>query len=55
MGWIYFIAAVALGSMLIAGAFGLRLRPERAMRFFMATNIYLAGVFFAIALDALVL
>ncbi len=55
MGWIYFIAAVALGSMLIAGAFGLRPRPERAMRFFMATNIYLAGVFFAIALDALVL
>ena len=55
MGWIYFIAAVTLGSMLIAGAFGLRLRPERAMRFFTATNIYLAGVFLAIALDALVL
>ena len=55
MGWIYFVAAVALGALLIAGAFSLRLRPDQAMRFFTATNVYLAGLFLAIAVDGLLL
>jgi protoheme IX farnesyltransferase len=55
MGWIYFVAAVALGALLITGAFSLRLRPDQAMRFFTATNVYLAGLFLAIAVDGLLL
>ena len=55
MGWIYFVAAVALGALLIAGAFSLRLRPDQTMRFFTATNVYLAGLFLAIAVDGLLL
>ncbi len=55
MGWIYFVAAVSLGAMLIAGAFSLRLSPHQAMRFFTATNVYLAGLFLAIAVDGLLL
>ena len=55
MGWIYFVSALVLGSALVAGAFALRMRPEQAMRFFTATNIYLAGLFLAIAVDALLL
>jgi protoheme IX farnesyltransferase len=55
MGWIYLIAAIGLGSLLIAGAFVLRARPNQAMRYFAATNGYLAGLFLAIALDGLLL
>ena len=55
MGWIYAVSAVGLGSVLIAGAFVLRLRPEQAMRYFTVTNVYLAGLFLAIAVDVLVL
>jgi heme o synthase len=53
-GWIYLTAAVLLGGMLVAGAVALRRRPERAMRFFATTNVYLAGLFLAIAIDGLV-
>ena len=40
---------------LIAGAVHLRANPDMAMRYFTATNGYLAGVFLAIAIDVLVL
>ncbi|GMQ86562.1 MAG: heme o synthase [Acidimicrobiia bacterium] len=55
MGWIYLSAAVGLGVVLIAGAMHLRSHPQEAMRYFTATNVYLAGLFLAIAVDGLVL
>lgn len=55
VGWIYYLAAIGLGAVLITGAFALRLRPDQAMRYFTVTNIYLAGLFGAIALDGLIL
>lgn len=55
MGWIYLAAALALGAGLVAGALGLRSRPEQAMRFFTVTNVYLAGLFLAIAVDGLLI
>lgn len=55
MGWIYLIAAIGLGSVLIAGGFVLRARPNQAMRYFAVTNGYLAGLFLAIAVDGLLL
>lgn len=54
-GWIYVTAAVLFGGLLLAGAVALRRRPERAMRFFTSTNVYLAGLFLAIAVDGLLL
>ena len=55
VGWIYLAAVVLLGSWLIAGAVHLRANPDMAMRYFTATNGYLAGVFLAVAIDVLVL
>ena len=55
MGWIYLSAAVVLGAVLITGAMHLRSHPQEAMRYFTATNVYLAGLFLAIAVDAIVL
>jgi len=55
MGWIYLTAAVLLGLALIVGAARLRRDPDLAMRYFTVTNLYLAGVFLAIAVDGLVL
>ena len=55
VGWIYLAAVVVLGAWLIAGAFHLRTNSDMAMRYFTATNGYLAGVFLALAIDVLVL
>jgi protoheme IX farnesyltransferase len=55
VGWIYLAAVVVLGAWLIAGAFHLRANSGMAMRYFTATNGYLAGVFLAVAIDVLVL
>ena len=54
-GWIYLAAVIVLGAWLIAGAFHLRAHADMAMRYFTATNGYLAGVFLAVAIDVLVL
>jgi heme o synthase len=54
-GWIYLAGAGLLAAMLLAGAVALRRRPERAMRFFTTTNVYLAALFLAIAVDGLLL
>jgi protoheme IX farnesyltransferase len=54
VGWIYLAAVVVLGAWLIAGAFHLRANSGMAMRYFTATNGYLAGVFLAVAIDVLV-
>jgi len=55
MGWVYLGAAVLLGAVLIYGAVRLRQEPGKAMRYFGYTNVYLAGVFVAMAVDRLVL
>ena len=55
VGWIYLAAVVVLGAWLISGAVHLRANPDMAMRYFTATNGYLAGVFLAVAIDVLVL
>jgi protoheme IX farnesyltransferase len=53
LGWIYAAAAVVLGAVLIGGALRLRTDPKEAMRYFTLTNVYLAGLFLAIAVDGL--
>jgi protoheme IX farnesyltransferase len=53
IGWIYLAAVVLLGTWLITGANHLRSNLDKAMRYFTATNGYLAGVFLAIAVDVL--
>ena len=55
MGWIYLVVAAALALWLVVGAVRLVERPERAMSYFILTNVYLASLFAAIALDRLVL
>ncbi len=55
VGWIYLAAVVVLGAWLIGGAMRLRSDQDMAMRYFAATNGYLAGVFLALAIDVLVL
>lgn len=54
-GWIYLTAVAVLGAWLVGGALHVRGNPAMAMRYFTATNGYLAGVFLAIAIDVLVL
>lgn len=56
VGWLYMAVAGLLGSLFVVGALKL-LRdpsPERAIRYFTQSNLYLSLVFAAIALDALV-
>ena len=53
VGVVYLIVAAALGVALVMAAFRLRRRPAEAMRFFGWTNLYLAGVFLAMAADVL--
>jgi heme o synthase len=47
----YPIAAAVLGAAFVAAAAGLRSRPHRAMQFFGYSNLYLAALFVAMALD----
>ena len=54
VGVLYLVAAVALGVALVMAAFRLRRQPSEAMRFFGWTNLYLTGIFLAMAVDALV-
>ena len=54
MGPIYLIAALALGAALVVETLRLRLAPARAMATFRFTNVYLAMLFAAVAVDVLV-
>jgi protoheme IX farnesyltransferase len=56
VGVIYVVAAVVLGAAFIVQAFRLRrsTSPEKAIKFFMFSNTYLAALFAAVALDTLV-
>lgn len=53
MGFIYTTTAIVLGVMLIVGAERLRRRATHPMTYFGFTNLYLAGVFLAMAVDTL--
>jgi protoheme IX farnesyltransferase len=50
----YVVAAALLGGWLLAAAWRLERRPGEAMRFFGFSNLYLALLFIAIAVDALI-
>ena len=54
VGLFYLSVAVVLGIALVVAALRLRRLPSEAMRFFGWTNLYLAGVFLAMAVDVLV-
>ncbi len=56
VGLIYIFAAVGLGLMFIVQAIRLArdYTPERAIRFFMMSNTYLALLFAAVAIDTIV-
>ncbi len=53
VGWIYLAAASVLGVLLMQKAAALRRRSKDAMGYFGFTNIYLGGVFVAMAIDPL--
>ena len=53
-GWLYLGVAVAVGGVLMAVAVRLLREPASAMRFFAASNTYLAVLFAAMALDVYV-
>jgi protoheme IX farnesyltransferase len=54
MGWIYLVAAVALGAWLIVESARVMFHPERAMRLFGYSTVYLAVLFGAMLADRLV-
>lgn len=54
MGWVYLLVTAALGVMLMQRASSLRRHAHGAMNYFTFTNVYLAGVFVAMALDVAV-
>lgn len=55
VGWIYLATAAELGAWLVYGTWRLRRDPGEAMRFFGYSNVYLAVLFLAIAIDPLLL
>jgi protoheme IX farnesyltransferase len=55
VGWIYLTTAALLGVALLHGAWRMRHDPGEAMRFFGYTNVYLAVLFVAAAIDPLIL
>ncbi len=54
LGWIYIVVTITLSVWLLGAAFRLQSDRARAMGFFGFTNLYLAGVFLAMAIDRLV-
>ena len=53
MGWIYLAAAVGLGLWFLRDTWRAHRDPSRAMSLFMTSNYYLAALFAAVFLDAL--
>ena len=56
VGRFYAVSALVLGLAFVGQSFGLRRDPgpERAIKFFMFSNVYLMLVFAAVAIDALI-
>ena len=55
MGWVYLVAASALGGWFLHAAWRVCRDPARAMRFFTDSTVYLAALFAAVMLDALLM
>jgi heme o synthase len=53
LGWLYLIAAVAAGAALMLESIRVMFRPERAMKLFTYSTVYLSVVFGALLVDAL--
>ena len=53
MGWIYLIAAVALGAWFLWNTWRVHREPGRAMKLFTSSTVYLAALFAAVMVDAL--
>lgn len=53
VGWVYTVLAAVLGAALIAAAASLYSKPDRAMRLFGLSNVYLTLLFGAVAIDVL--
>jgi protoheme IX farnesyltransferase len=53
VGWFYLVVAIGLGSWI--SVLAVRLTPRSTMRFFGYSNLYLGGIFVAMAVDRLVL
>ncbi len=53
VGLLYAVVATALGVAVIAGSIWLRGREDQAIRYFVASNLYLAVLFLAMAVDGL--
>lgn len=53
MGWIYFVAALVLGGWFIWDTWGVHRQPERAMRLFTTSTIYLSALFAAVLVDVI--
>ncbi len=54
LGTVYLTVAIALGAGFVVAALRLVARPERALAVFRYSNLYLALLFGAVALDVLV-
>ena len=53
MSWIYLIAALVLGGWFLLETWRVYLNPERAMKLFTTSTVYLAALFAAVMLDVL--
>ncbi len=54
LGWVYFLTAAVLGAGLMIHAYRVARDPERAMKLFGYSNVYLAALFAAVWVDVLV-
>jgi protoheme IX farnesyltransferase len=54
MSWVYLTAAIALGAWFLWETWRVHRDPSRSMALFTASNLYLAALFAAVALDVLV-
>jgi protoheme IX farnesyltransferase len=54
MGWVYLVAAVGLGAWFIWDTWRVHRRPERAMKLFTTSTVYLSALFAAVVVDVLV-
>ena len=54
LGWVYFVAAFSLGGGLMWHAYKVARQPDRAMKLFSYSNVYLAALFAAVWVDVLI-
>lgn len=54
MGWIYMLGAIGLGAWLVIESVRVLIRPDRAMKLFTFSTVYLAALFAAMLADRLV-